>query len=167
MTTLYIKSNPDLSLELGEKYFAFKWKEKLKTEVFIRASIFAFLLCCLLFALTEHIFFLSAILCSLLFVIYSAATFFSAKRKYFKLLRKSKIQEYEMTYSEKGIIYKLPNAESNFDWTFFKYYETNGNVIYLYNNSGNALIDIFSARKFGEKPFLEIKDLILGNVQKK
>jgi hypothetical protein len=167
MPTLHLKSNPELNLALGEEYFAFKWKEKLKKEVFIQTSILALLIFIILFATTEYIFFLAGVFCSLAFFIYSAAIFFSAKRKYFKLVRKSKVEEFEMTYSEKGIHYKLPKVESNFEWAYFKYYEQNGEVFYLYNNSGTAIADILSERKLGLKAFSEIKALITTNIPRK
>jgi hypothetical protein len=167
MTTLHLKSNPELSLALGEEYFTFRWKEKLKKEVFIRASILALLLFIILFAITKNIFFLSGVICSLAFIVYSAAIFFSAKRRYLKLIRKSKVEEFEMTYSDKGINYKFPKAESNFEWSYFKYYEQNADVFYLYNNSGTAIADILSERKLGVDAFLEIKALVITNIQKK
>ncbi len=169
MNSLQLKRNQRVNMELMEEYFSFKWKEKLKKEVFIKASILALILFTVLFVLTENVFFLVAIFSSLLFIIYSVAVFFVTKRKYLNTIRKKKpeVEEYEIAYFEKGIHYKLPNAESNFEWTYFKFYETHGETIYLYNNDGSKIFDIFSDRIHGMTAFLELKNLIFRYVPQK
>ena len=74
--------------------------------------------------------------------------------------------DFEFSYSYKGISYKLPNAESSFEWSYFKYYEINGQAIYLYSAS-NRVGDIISEKIVGPDSFLELKDLITKNIARK
>ena len=167
MSTLYLKRNLEQSKRLAEDYFLFYWKQKLRNEVFIRSAILMAVGFLIAFILTENQIFLIVIISAIIFIIYSAATFFSAKRKYFQILKESKQFDYELTYSPTGLHYKLPTAESNFNWSYFKFYEQNNDVLYLYNDLGNRMIEIISKEKYGEKAYLEIANLIVANVRKK
>jgi hypothetical protein len=164
MTTLKLKRNSELSMELWERYFKFEWKRKLKKEPLIRICSALTLLFFISYFFTLHPILLLAAVISLGYVIYSAAHFFSRKRKYLNYIRKDRTDEYEFSYSENGVQYKTIETESILAWSHFGSYELNGSEIYLYDKTRGVIRDIISKQISGEEHFSKLKELIETHV---
>jgi hypothetical protein len=167
MTTLQLKTDKNLNLELWEEYYAFKWRQKLKKEVMLRGAVLFGIAFLALFALTLQPFFLIAVACTVSFLIYSIDHFFRVKKISLKHLKQSKIVDYEFGFSDNGITYKSSDAETKLDWSYFKFYETNGTTIYLYNNSGTRMSLLLTDRIMGENSFIEISKIVYAKVPQK